>query len=399
MVPERTNRRRRQRLGAIIQEQGLHLSIPALPGNNGQNRLLSGSIEIVTGPSCAFYLAKYQSMTYLRRHPLPIFLLLAAALFLFEYWVAVSPRLPAGADLINIAIAADLLFGVPLLGYLLLVRTKRAPLPVLALLFLATLALANFILPPSRQTYLNRVEYLAPLVELTLLILLALKFRHIRHYYRQERPNHIFASDAAEASLGRALGIPTVAALLVTELTLLANFFTGWFRRFQPGPGQLAFSYHRRSAYGLMVAAMGLLLVVETFLVHLIVRHWSNTAAWVLTLASLYTLLWVIGDYQAIRLRPIVLDPNRLHLRSGQRWRLSVPYSLVTEVRSPAKADSKREDYVNFAVGGEPGLVLELAEPVQAIGLLGRRKQVRSVGLTLDDPKAFQAALAERRGN
>lgn len=338
-------------------------------------------------------------MTYLRRHPLPTFLLLAAALFIFEYWVAITPRLPAGADLIGIAIAADLLIGVPLLGYFLLVRTKRAPLPVLALLFLATLALANFILPASRQTYLNRVEYIAPLVELTLLVLLALKFRHIRRYYRQERPNFIFASDAVEASLGRALGIPTVAALLVTELTLLANFFTGWFRRFQPGAGQLAFTYHRRNAYGLMVAALGLLLIVETFLVHLIVRHWSNTAAWVFTLASLYTLLWVIGDYQAIRLRPIILDANRLHLRSGQRWRLSIPYSLVADIRKPVKADAMRADYVNFALAGEPGLVLELAEPVQATGLLGRQKSVGCVGLTLDDPKAFQAALAERRGN
>lgn len=337
-------------------------------------------------------------MTHLRRRPLPLFFFLAAALFVFEYWIAVSPRLPADAGIVEAAITVDLLIGVPLLGYLLLVRTRRASLALVALLFLATLALANFILPPSRQTYLDRVEIIAPLVELTLLALLALKFRRIRAFYRQERPNYIFASDAVEASLGRALGVPTVAALLITELTLVANFFTGWFRSFQPGPGQLAFTYHRRGSYGLMLAAMGLLLVVETFLVHLIVRHWSNTAAWVLTLASLYTLLWVIGDYQAIRLRPIILDSERLHLRAGQRWRLSIPYSLVADLRPPAKIDAQSADYVNFAIAGEPSLLLELTATVEALGLLGRRKQVRCVGLTLDDPKAFQSALAEHRG-
>lgn len=336
-------------------------------------------------------------MPLIRRHPLPIFFLLAGSLFFLEYWIAVSPRLPAGAAVVEAAITIDLLVGVPLLGYLLLVRTRRAPLAVVALLFLAALALANFILPASRQTYLDRVEIVAPLVELTLLTLLALKCRHIRAVYRQERPNHIFAADAVEASLGRVLGVPSVAALLITELTLVSNFFTGWFRRFQPAPGQIAFTYHRRSSYGLMVSALCLLLVVETSLVHLIVRHWSNTAAWILTLASAYTLLWVIGDYHAIRLRPIVLEAERLHLRAGQRWRLSIPYSLIGDIRRPTKADAKRADYVNFAVAGEPGLVLELAAPVEAVGLLGRRKQARFIGLTVDDPKAFQTALAQRR--
>lgn len=336
-------------------------------------------------------------MSLIRRHPLPIFILLAASCFLFEYGIAISPRLPAEAGIVEAAIAIDLLVGVPLLGYLLLVRTRRAPLGVVALLFLAVLALANFILPASRQTYLDRVEIIAPLVELTLLTLLALKFRHLRAAYRQERLHHIFAADAVEASLGRVLGLPTVAALLITELSLLTNFFTGWFRRFQPAPGQMAFSYHRRNAYGLMMAAICLLLVVETSLVHLIVRHWSNTAAWILTLASAYTLVWVIGDYHAIRLRPIVLEAERLHLRAGQRWRLSIPYNLIGDIRRPAMADVKRADYVNFAIAGEPALLLELAAPVEAVGLLGRRKQARYIGLTVDDPKAFQTALAERR--
>lgn len=335
-------------------------------------------------------------MSLIRRHPLPIFILLAASLFLFEYGIAVSSRLPAEADIVEAAIAIDLLVGIPLLGYLLLVRTRRAPLGVVALLFLAALALANFILPASRQTYLDRVEIIAPLVELTLLALLAIKFRHIRAIYRQERPHHIFATDAVEASLGRVLGVPTVAALLVTELSLLANFFSGWFRNFQPAPGQIAFTYHRRSSYGLMVAAMCLLLVVETALVHLIVRHWSHTAAWILTLASAYTLVWVIGDYHAIRLRPIVLEAERLHLRAGQRWRLSIPYNLIGDIHRATKADAKRTDYVNFSIAGEPALLLELAAPVEAVGLLGRRKQARYLGLTVDDPKAFQTALAER---
>lgn len=333
----------------------------------------------------------------LSRRPLPIFLLLAAGLVLLEYWIAVSPRLPTEAAVVEAAITVDLLVGIPLLGYLLLVRTRRAPLAAIALIFLAVLALANFILPPARQTYLDRVEIVAPLVELTLLALLALKFRRIRAIYRQERPGHIFATDAVEASLGRVFGAPIIAALLVTELTLISNVFSGWFRRFRPAPGQTAFTYHRRSAYGLIVAALCLLLLVETTLVHLIVSHWSNTAAWILSLSSLYALLWIIGDYHAIRLRPIILDADRLHLRAGQRWRLSIPYGLIREIRQATKADAKKSDYVNFAIAGEPGLILELAEPVEVVGLLGRRKQARYLGLTVDDTKAFQSALAEHR--
>jgi len=304
-------------------------------------------------------------------------------------------RLPADGgrpDIVAWAITADLVLGIPLLGYLFLVRTRQTKLKNLLMLLLAALVLAYVVLPPHRRDHLDAVAWLVPLAELLLLVLLIARLRPLRRHYRQARTTAVFADEALAEALASTLGSPRLAALLTIEWRLLTHGLTGWWREFRPQTHQQVFSYHRRNGYGFIVVALGLLLAVETVLVHLLVRHLSEAAAWVLTGGSLYALLWIVGDFHALRLHPIVLDGTHLHLRLGLRLRLSVPLTALALLRKPMRAEAKASDYVYFGLLGDPPWVLEWVEPFTVEGLFGRRP-VRWVGITVDDPEGPAAAL------
>lgn len=333
-------------------------------------------------------------MALSRHRPYAWFILTAFLLVALEFGIARVPGTDGSPDIVALAITADLVLGLPLLGYLFLVRTGRTSAKtLLPVLLLVALGLTHAVLPAHRRDHLDVVAWLIPLTELLLLVLVIARLRPFRRLYRQARAAAVFPDEALAEVLSPILGSSRLAALLTTEWRLLTYALTGWWRTFHPRPHYQVFTYHRRHGYGFVVAALGLLVVVETGLVHLIVRHWSEPAAWGLTLGSLYALLWIVGDFHAIRLHPIVLDRTHLHLRLGLRLRLSVPLTALAALRPPRRDEDKAADYRYFGLMGNPQWVLELSEPVVAEGLFGRRFVVQRVGITVDDPAGLATAL------
>lgn len=168
--------------------------------------------------------------------------------------------------------------------------------------------------------------------------------------------------------------------------------------RYKPlDPAHATFSYHRKSLYPLLWGAFLFGSVLEMVVLHLLLQQWNETVAWVLTGLSIYGILWIVGDLNAARLHPIVLDGDTLHLRVGLRWRATIALEDITSISRPAMRDSKKPGYLGFTLAGEPQMVLELARPVTAHGFFGLTREVSRVGLFVDDQAAFRAALAERR--
>lgn len=328
-----------------------------------------------------------------------LFLAIAAALLAIEVWVVSLADFAIQPNVIPLAVTVDIVIGLPLLFYFLVIRRKRLPLLTLAPIFILALVAANRILPPAQHTYLSWIELAVPLMELIVLAVLALKLRQIIGHYRQLRPNNAYMPETLEASLRAALPTfpPLVASIFSTEISLLSFGVTGWLRRSpQAAAGSLRFSYHRQGSYGLLLGFIAFLLLLETTTAHLLLARWSEAAAWVLTALSIYSLIWLFGDFHASRLQPIVLGDAHLHLRTGMRWRVDIPWQQLTSANKVSQADKKLPGYLNLAAMGEPQLVLRLAEPVRVHGLLGRTRVASLIGLSVDDPAAFLAAVQQR---
>jgi hypothetical protein len=182
---------------------------------------------------------------------------------------------------------------------------------------------------------------------------------------------------------------------LATEAAVLWLALASWRRAPHAPAGRLAFSLHRRSGHGAVAAAIALVGAGEIAGTHLLLSRWSDRAAWGATALGLYGLVWLVGDYRAVVLRPVLLGVDALEVRVGLRWRATVPLSSVTQVC--VGADARRHPgAMRLSALGPPVLHLHLATPVEAAGLLGWRRRADILGLRVDEPEALAAAIRLR---
>jgi hypothetical protein len=180
----------------------------------------------------------------------------------------------------------------------------------------------------------------------------------------------------------RALG--RLGALLLTEVAILRDAFTGWFRK--PAPGD--FAVHRN--WPAMATALVVLTAGETPLVHILLARASVPAAWVATALSIYAILWIVGDAQALRLSRVRVADGAIDIRIGLRWQIAVPRDLVA---AATRIDARPENALRAFLLW-PNVLLTLRAPVVARGPFGIERQVTRIALGVDEPEAFLAAVA-----
>jgi hypothetical protein len=294
-------------------------------------------------------------------------------------------------DLIAGALTLDLTLLVPGLYCLLLVRGRGWPLVSVLPVFLGSVVLAGRILPSSHHRVLDLVSYAAVLSELGLIALIVYKANQLRRGFRERSAMGLDAYESLREAACSTLGAVAGGALAY-EATVLGYALAGWGRNAEPGLG--TYSTHRAIAYvPFMVAAM-MAVGIETIAVHLLLRLWSPTAAWILTAISLYTLLWLIGDVHAVRLRPIRVEDGLLRLRLGLRWDATIPLAAIAAVEAPGEdRDTDARGDLKAVLLGAPNCRIRLREPVRAVGLYGITRSVRIIDLHVDDPAGFEAAL------
>jgi len=125
---------------------------------------------------------------------------------------------------------------------------------------------------------------------------------------------------------------------VVSEVQVLRYAVAGWFEEREKDPR--AVTVHERSGYGSIVACIAVLIAAESIGAHFLLQLWSVKAAWIMTALDLYALLWVFGDYHALRLRPTLIGPEAIELRYGLRWSATIARENIAALRSQSHSDS-----------------------------------------------------------
>lgn len=295
--------------------------------------------------------------------------------------------------LLPLAVVFDLLVGVPVLFYVLVVRRYQWPLTTVATAVGACLALVHWLIPVAQQPSLSVLKWLPAVLELATLGVLATKGRRLVQAYRALETTEAGFLPRARLVLPQVLG--RAGALLVAELDMLYYAVLGWGARPSVAAEDTTFSNHRDSGFGAFVAMLAGVLAIETAGLHLLVHHWSPQAAsWLLCLDG-YSLLLVIAHGHAVRLNPTLLTAERLTLRVGFVWTVEVPRTAVVGIvrlrdTPPPTAGTLHLTKLLFTT---PNLLLTFAAPVVVTGPYGIRRTARRVAIYLDQPQPFMAAL------
>ena len=168
--------------------------------------------------------------------------------------------------------------------------------------------------------------------------------------------------------------------------------------RREPPDAPDAFTHHRNSVYGSFVLGFTVLLLFEGVPVHLVVSRSHPGVAWAVTAATAYGLLWLLGDWQALRLGRTRVTSDALDLHVGARWNARIPRSAIARVARPTAADlAARKDTIRaLAMKSEtPTVAIELREPAIIAGAHGVPRVARLLLLAPDEPARLIAALSE----
>jgi hypothetical protein len=226
----------------------------------------------------------------------------------------------------------DLTITIPLLYWFFAVRTKKAPPMTLAPPFVICTLIASAVAPSPFARDLGR--FAVPLAEIALV-------GAIVHRIRQRR---------GENAIRAVLGNGRIAEVVESELQMLYFAFCGW--RKKPSDG---FTFHERSGWGAILAGILLLIVAEGIGMHLLFGMWSPYAAWGWTMLDVWGVIWLLGDYQALRLRRSTVDGDALRIRLGLRWAIDVPLASIAAIESiESQAQWKRRDVLKVAILDEP---------------------------------------------
>lgn len=148
---------------------------------------------------------------------------------------------------------------------------------------------------------------------------------------------------------------------------------------------------YRHSRSGSVLAALTIVIGVETLAIHLWISQRHPVVGWSLVALSLVSLAWVFADYRARGRRAVILDDQSLELRIGLRAPIVLPRDRVARAIAPTwrELPEANAPYVNLTGPAQPNVLLTLSEltPI-AIGL-GLKRKVLHLGLHLDDPAAF----------
>ena len=315
----------------------------------------------------------------------------ALCVALYAYGVASAPCIPSHIE--GIALPLDFMVGIPLGFYLLVVRPRRLTLlsviPVIWIGYaLSVLALGS----PNAGILPALLSALIP-VELAVAVRECLKITRTFKAAKTESSDPMVWFRETMLYLVRK---DVAAHMTAAELSVWYYALLSWRKKPYVLPGERAFSYHNAGGYMNMMLGLALAFPVEIVAVHLLVSQWSVPAAIVVTALSVYAAIWLVGDARARMLRPIAVGEGSVRLECGIQMEAVIPASHIEMV---VLSDSEighieESDRLNYGAFYRPDVWLAMRSPVEVRTLLGT-KHVRAVGVSVDDPKAFAAAIKE----
>ena len=190
---------------------------------------------------------------------------------------------------------------------------------------------------------------------------------------------------------------PAWVRLAVAELTVVHMALFCWRGPADVPANARAFAYHKHLTP--MCATLLILSAIEIAVYHLLLGHWSRTAAIVLFVLSDVGFVYLVGLIKSFRFRPVLLTPDSVRVRAGFLIDQLVPLDAITAVEGSFTGEEVRDPAtLNAALLAWPNIMLRLNRPLHRRSLLRKRAPVLRVAFRLDDPEPFMRLLRWRLG-
>ncbi|AUC15543.1 hypothetical protein BTO06_10490 [Tenacibaculum sp. SZ-18] len=285
-------------------------------------------------------------------------------------------------------IIIDFLVTIPFI-YFLLIRTKEVPKITVISVFILSTFLASFSLPKSDQDLLVLIkDFIIPVVELGIFGFIFYKARLLFKTFKQNSKSVDFFDTIQMATTE--VFSKKIAHFLATEISVFYYLFFDW----KKAPSkENSYSYHKEGTYNGVFLGIILVMLIETFVLHLLLEKWSIIIAWILTLLSVYALLQFLALFRSMKKRPILLDTENdcLILRFGFAGYANIPLENIDKIELSSK-DFEDDNIKYFSFLGKlcgHNTIIHFKEIVEFETIYGIKNKAKYLALILDDKQEF----------
>ena len=306
-------------------------------------------------------------------------------------FLASSTAFQQNPDMLSMGITIDLILTGPLL-YFLLIRKRDIPKITVVPLFIIGLVVATLILPKENQFLLSQVKtWVLPIVELTVVTIVILKVRKVVKHYKSNPNASVDFFSALRSASAEILPKPIVYPF-ATEIAVFYYCFISWKKRtLKPNE----FSYHKKTSARVLFTFLIFLIIIETFVLHLLLAQWSTTAAWILTAISIYSGLQILGIAKSMSKRPIAAEADGLKIRYGLLNETTIDWKNVKSIEltnAPIVFDKNCRKLSPLDALENHNVLIKLKQEGILFGLYGFKRRYTSLAIHLDTPETFKNA-------
>lgn len=308
---------------------------------------------------------------------------------------------------IVIGTLVDIFVVVPVIFFLFVLRRKPT-LSLLAPIFLLGLLFIHLILPSYAKDYVSFLtttilvgEAIIVVIEIVAFVTFLRSFPRWKKAFHQAKDthHHVLArmyQANRKTMIDHSLAIPfqKVMAVIATDAAAIRYACFPFLDQAQTGAN--AFTYHKKTEYIGVFFMLVHAMVIEIIAVHAALAQYSHTVAWIATIIDVYALLFLIGDYQAIRKSPIIIDRHSLHIQKGLRFHLTLPLEAILSVEEGVEDVREKQSLSLGLAGFEPPIPdykLTLKTAQTAYLIFGLKRSVKTVYIKVDDPESFLKML------
>jgi hypothetical protein len=309
--------------------------------------------------------------------------------------------LPADLNGVVVGSILDLSLVAPLLF---LAWQRKFSLKHFIVLMATGLIAARFIIPSEYLASFQTVMWLGVGIEGVLILfelsLLFMLVKNVPPILRRIKSSSLPLLFSFSRAVNEKFPNQTFLHILCSEMLMFYYAFGTWKK--QPSNEGNTFTLYKRSSFITFQTMIIHAIVIETLGLHWLLHNTSMTLSIVLLILNIYSIVFFLGDIQALRLTPLRVDDDHLYISFGLGKRMEIPFRDIAEIVEDAHILEQKipNTTIEFIARDfetvHPDLLLTLKSPIEATLFMGIKKKYNQVAIRVDDPHAFKKIVKER---
>lgn len=297
-------------------------------------------------------------------------------------------------DKIADGLLADFVITFPILYYFIIIRPLKTKIKSLFLVLSGCCIIAYLVLPQHQKDYILQIRKLTIIAEVFIIVYSVTKFKKLRSAYNVQRVQFADPVYNLRNALVDVMGNSLAVKVLSSEIAILRYGLLFWKKEKNSLKESVIYSTHKESGYIAIWCTLLFAAIVEIVAFHFLLRMWSNTAAAIVTILSIYGTILFIADLSAIIKRKVIVSRGRLILRTGLRWKADTHLNNIGSVKKVINDCHSESTFFKGGVLKSSGnILITFKEPVRVDKLYGVSREFTSILMNIDNYESFEHAI------